>query len=291
MGYEWVMRRARRLLAPSKALAIGLAIGLGALLAGTPGSVPGQDPAAKPSARPHDGGPSLKAQPPTGGSVRLQGMFTEDEARARVERGLIDPWFATLGKALLRSWDVGRVIRSRPDLAADLGHNSAIFGKEWSERATTYGQSGNPLPAGAPNPKVPETYGIVAPGNDVVMQGEATRLVHEQYQVVRRATVRVVQNAKGALLSADLELGSGDPDLDAAALYDIRAAAAALPHPPASLAQGRDYVSSEWQFELVVAVTPLAPVITFEFDELVPPEAKVPLTRKVYKRVRLLAVP
>jgi hypothetical protein len=278
-------------LAPSKVLAAGLALGLAALLAGAPGSAPGQATASKPAATPRDGGPSLKAQPPTGGSVRLQGTFSEDEARARVERGLVDPWFADLGRSLLRSWDVGRFLRARPELAADLAHDTAIFGKEWTERASVYGQTGNPLPADAPNPKVPETYGIAAPGNDVVKQGEATRLVHEQYQVVRRVTVRVVQSAKGALLSADLEGTSGDPDLDAAALYDIRKAAAALPRPPAHLAQGRDYVASEWQLELVVAVTPLDPVMTFEFDELLAPEAKVPLTRKVYKRVRLLALP
>jgi len=102
----------------------------------------------------------------------------------------------------------------------------------------------------------------------------------------------VVQNAKGELLSADLEASSGDPELDAAALHDIRAAAATLPHPPARLVEGRDFVSSEWQFDLVVAVTPLAPVLTFEFDEaLGSADAKVPLTRKVHKRVRLLAVP
>jgi hypothetical protein len=222
----------------------------------------------------------------------MQGMFSEDEGRARVERGLVDPWFADLGKALLRSWDVGRVIRTHPDLATDLGRNASAYGKEWSERASAYGQTGSPLPAGAANPKVPETYGIAAPGNEVIAQGQATRLVHEQYQVVRRATVRVTQNARGELLSAELEASSGDPELDAAALYDIRASAAALPRPPERLVQGRDYVSSEWQFDLVVAVTPLAPVLTFEFDEaLGTAEAKVPLTRKVHKRVRLLAVP
>jgi hypothetical protein len=222
----------------------------------------------------------------------MQGMFSEEEARARVERGLVDPWFADLGKVLLRSWDVERVIRSHPDLAADLGRNASAYGKEWSERASTYGQTGSPLPANAPNPKLPETYGIVAPGNDVVSQGEATRLVHDQYQVVRRATVRVVQDAKGGLVSADLQESSGDSDLDAAALFDIRAAASALPPPPERLTRGRERVSSEWQLDLVVAVTPLAPVLTFEFDEAVgSADAKVPLTRKVHKRVRLLAVP
>lgn len=282
-----------RPVATSVAAVAALALGVGALLAGAPGLASGQGP----SARAKDGGPSLKAQPPSGGSVRIQGMFSEEEARARVERGLVDPWFADLGKALLRSWDVGRLIRSRPELAADLGRNAAAYGKEWRERASAYGQTGSPLPADAPNPKVPETYGIAAPGiaapaSDVAVQGQATRLVHEQYQVVRRAVVRVSQNAKGALLSVDLEQSSGDPDLDAAALSDIRAAAAALPHPPAHLARGRDFVSSEWQFELVTAVVPLAPVVSFEFDEtLAPPEAKVPLTRKVHKRVRLLAVP
>jgi hypothetical protein len=289
MVYEWSMRRAPRALTP---LAVVLALAIGALIGGAPRPAKGQADAPKPAAQPRDGGPSLKAQPPTGGSVRMQGMFSEDEGRARVERGLVDPWFAELGKALLRSWDVGRVIRSRPELAADLGRNAAAYGKEWSERASAYGQTGSPLPAGAANPKVPETYGIVAPGNEVVAQGEATQLVHEQYQVVRRATVRVRQNAQGELLSAELEATSGDPELDAAALSDIRASAAALPRPPARLAQGRDSVSSEWQLDLVVAVTPLAPVLTFEFDEaLGSAEAKVPLTRKVHKRVKLLAVP
>jgi len=285
------MRRASRSLAPPFAAVSALAIGIAALVAGAPRAA-GEGAAPKPAAQPRDGGPSLKAQPPTGGSVRLKGMFSEEEARARVERGLVDPWFAELGNALLHSWDVGRVIRSRPDLAADLGHNAAAYAKEWSGRANAYGHTGSPLSADAPNPKVSETYGIVAPGNDVVAQGEATRLVHEQYQVVRRATIRVVQSAKGELVSADLEASSGDPDLDAAALYDVRAAAAALPHPPARLAQGRDFVSSEWQFDLVVAVAPLAPVLTFEFDEaLGSADVKVPLTRKVHKRVKLLAVP
>jgi TonB C terminal len=290
MGYEWDMRRASRFLAPSFAGVTALAIA--ALLAGAPPPAAGQEPAPEPSARPGDGGPSLKAQPPSGGSVRMQGMFSEDEARARVERGLVDPWFADLGKALLRSWDVGRLVRSRPALAADLNRNAEAYGKEWSERASAYGQTGSPLPANAPNPKVPETYGIVAPGNEVVMQGQATQLVHEQHHVVRRAIVRVVQNAKGELHSAELEASSGDPELDAAALYGIRSAAATLPRPPPRLAEGRDFVSSEWQFDLVVAVTPLAPVFTFEFDEaLGSADAKVPLTRKVHKRVRLLAVP
>ena len=55
--------------------------------------------------------------------------------------------------------------------------------------------------------------------------------------------------------------------------------------------EGKKELVSLWQFELIVSVSPPVPSFSFEFDESLKfIDARMPLDRRIYKRVRLVSV-
>ena len=107
----------------------------------------------------------------------------------------------------------------------------------------------------------------------------------------RRAQIRVTQDGTGKLLKVELIKPSNDSNVDRQALSDVRAAAENLPPPPAEALSGKQTLVSIWEFELVVSITPPVPTFTFEFDEVLGfVDARLPLDRRIYKKVRLVAV-
>ena len=55
--------------------------------------------------------------------------------------------------------------------------------------------------------------------------------------------------------------------------------------------RGRAALASIWEFELEVSITPPVPIVGLEFDEVLGiGDLRAPLDRRVWKRVRLVAV-
>ena len=71
----------------------------------------------------------------------------------------------------------------------------------------------------------------------------------------------------------------------------MRAAASKLPPPPPSGLGIKEPIVSLWEFELIVSISPPVPTVTFEFDEALQfLDVRLPLDRRVYKKVKLVAV-
>jgi TonB family protein len=115
--------------------------------------------------------------------------------------------------------------------------------------------------------------------------------MREQFKATRRAVIRVVQDAAGKLLKVELVQPSQDAKVDKEALVDVRSAAEKLPPPPAEALEGKATLSSLWSFELIVSISPPVPTFSFEFDEALGfIDARLPLDRRIYKKVRLVSV-
>ena len=220
--------------------------------------------------------------------------------RGRVARGMVHPYYVQLGKALIKQWDADRAVSSKglKGFVDQTLENSRVWNGLWQENAARFAKSGNPLAtdddALPPPPQRPfndrlNPYG----GNPVDQQArrEMQQVMNQQFRSTRRATIRVVQNKEGALTKVELVAPSNDEHVDQEALTDVRAAASKLPAPPPEALEGKEELSSLWSFELVVSITPPVPTFTFEFDEVIGfIDARMPLDRRIYKKVKLVSV-
>jgi TonB family protein len=210
--------------------------------------------------------------------------------KGKVERGLVHPYFSQLGKSLLKVWDAERAVTSQgfSGFLEQAQKNSQTFNNIWRDRAAAYGASGSPLAADAslkPNRR--------PPGADPNQDARRARRqqMREQFLATRRAIIRVVQDTQGRLIEVSLVSPSNNVQVDKEALKDVRAAAEQLPPPPPEALAGRQSLTSLWQFELIISITPPVPTLSFEFDEALGfVDMRMPLDRRIYKRVRLLSV-
>lgn len=218
--------------------------------------------------------------------------------RGRVARGMVHPYYVTLGKALIKQWDADRAVSATglKGFVESTLENNRIWNGIWQEKARMYAKSGSPvsaedLPKG---PMRPINDRILPYGGNAVDQQtrrEIQKQMAEQFRATRRATIRVVQNREGQLTKVELVEPSNDEHVDREALTDVRAAAAKLPPPPPEALEGKEELSSLWSFELVVSITPPVPTFTFEFDEVIGfIDARMPLDRRIYKKVKLVSV-
>lgn len=222
-------------------------------------------------------------------------LAKETLGRGRVERGLVHPYYADLGKALLKNWDADRVAKAGlKGLGEQFVQNSKIYNELWAERAAAYGRGGSPIDADRlssnrrpqPNDRIQGLQGV-----DLEARKELSRELAAAFRATRRAIIRVVQDSSGKLLRVELVQPSNDSLVDKEAMHDVRAAAEKLPAPPEEALMGRNQLSSLWSFELIVSISPPMPVFTFEFDEALGfIDARLPLDRRIYKKVRLVAV-
>jgi TonB family protein len=222
-------------------------------------------------------------------------LAKETLGRGRVERGLVHPYYSQLGKALLKQWDADRVAKSGlKGLLEQTGENLKMYNEIWLDRAATYGKSGNPLGdvnigtnrRAAVNDRVGGINGV-----DLEQRKELQKQMKEAYKATRRAVIRVVQDQSGKLTKVELVQPSNDSKVDREALADVRTAAEKLPPPPAEALEGRTSISSLWSFELIVSISPPVPSFTFEFDEALGfIDMRLPLDRRIYKKVRLVSV-
>jgi TonB family protein len=217
--------------------------------------------------------------------------------RGKVERGMVHPYYVQLGKALVKNWDADRAV-SQTGLkgwAESMGENSRTWNSIWKERAATFGKTGTPFEEPPPDmPMMPVNDHIVPyAGNatDQMAKRELQRQMNMAFKATRRATIRVVQDKDGRLTKVELVDPSNDEHVDKEAIADVRAAAQKLPPPPVEALNEHQELSSLWSFELVVSISPPVPTITFEFDEVLGfMDPRLPLDRRIYKKVKLVSV-
>ncbi len=256
-------------------------------------AVPSSDLAVAPSLVPPEGPSGLRAPPIPADLVGEAAR--ETLGRARVDRGLVHPYYSALGKQLIRAWDADRAVSRRglKGYAEQFAENSKAWNGIWLEHAAAFGANGTPLTDSDPAPG--RSRRPVDPSDrldsNLARRREIQRQMGREFRSTRRATLKVVQDASGALLSVELVNPSNDAHVDHEAVADVRSAAEKLPPPPPEVVLGRDRLVSLWQFELVISITPPVPTFSFEFDEALRfIDARMPLDRRIYKRVKLLSV-
>jgi TonB family protein len=223
------------------------------------------------------------------------GAWAREEAgKARAAYGLVHPYYREAGQAFLAAWDVERTIASRglSGYLAQAGENLRAFAGFWQEAAGSYGKTGAPAFLDGGSPRMRELSGLPSGAvQDALVSLEIARQVRAALSKRRVATVRVTQGPDGRLRDVRLVAPSQDAGVDAAALAAVRRAVAGLPAPPDDVREaGRELVSL-WEFELEVSISPPIPVIAFEFDEVMGlTDVRLPLDRRLWKRVRLVAV-
>jgi TonB family protein len=199
-----------------------------------------------------------------------------------------------VGRALVRSWDAERVVKARglSGYLADAGKNTKTYGRVWARMADGFGRSGQPSIIDGGSARVREVTALPpGPARDALVQAEVRRQLRRAWSEGHVTTVRVVQAADGGLRSVELISPSIDADVDREALAAVRGAVTSLPPPPAEALAGRDALTTTWEFELEVSITPPIPVVALEFDEVLGVgDVRVPLDRRVWKRVRLVAI-
>lgn len=218
----------------------------------------------------------------------ISDLVTESVGRGKVERGLVHPYFGALGKSLLKQWDAERAVTSQgiSGFLEQARGNGQAWTRIWSERAAAYGATGSALTSDTPQqPNRRPSNG----DPNLEARRELRKEMREQFRATRRAVIRVVQDAQGRLVSAELVIPSNNAQVDREALADVRAAAERLPPPPPEALGSKATLTSLWQFELIISISPPVPSFSFEFDEALGfADARLPLDRRIYKRVRLL---
>jgi outer membrane biosynthesis protein TonB len=222
-----------------------------------------------------------------------QHLAREAVGKAKVKRGLVHPYYSDLGKAMLKHWDAERAVSQKGlrGFGENFRDNSRLGMRMWQENAQRFAGSGSPLVEGEDEPvRMPEK--VSAGVDETLARRQALRRQgRQEWRSSKRAEIRVVQDARGKIVAADLVKPSRDPNVDKEAVRDVRAAAEAMPPPPPELLAGREQLVSHWLFELVVSINPPVPTFSFEFDEALGYiDPRLPLDRRIYKRVRLLAV-
>ena len=214
-------------------------------------------------------------------------MIAEGLGRDRVSRGAIDPYFSRVGQSLAKNWKPqGRV---RPDSLVDntaqLGENLAIGLRAWQKVAEQYAKTGTL--------GTPDAEAMGGPLTPIQELGELRERFLDTYRQVNQTVVRITQGKGGLLQNVELIHASSDPVLDAQVLAELRSGAMQLPVPPEKGLGIGSSIRSMWSFTLVVSVSPPLPsaVVTGSFDEVEGGlDVRVPLDRRIYKYVQLIAV-
>ncbi len=238
-----------------------------------------------------DGGVVDPHAPPSAQSL-VEELVSESVGRGRVERGLVHPYYGELGKALMRAWDADRAVKEHGlqgyfDMGMERGR---AYSRVWMERAADYGASGSFAARNRPSEdrrRPPSTAGDAS----LNARREMRQQMRQEFHSTRRALIRVVQDSRGQLLDVQLLEPSHQPEVDREAVKDVRAAAERLPPPPPEAVGGRARITSVWEFELRISISPPIPSFSFEFDEALGfVDTRLPLDRRIYKRVRLVEV-
>ena len=218
----------------------------------------------------------------------------EQAARSRVESGLVHPYYGGVGRALIHAWDVEQTVKMHglPGYLAQAGENLRTFGRVWQQLADGYGKTGVPGLVDGGSARMKELSGLPpGPARDALVGADIQRQLRPEFSKGHVTLVRVTQAADGRLLSVELVSPSKDAAVDRAAIQGVREGAQNLPAPPEEVRAARDKLVSLWEFQLEVSITPPLPMIAFEFDEVLGlTDLRLPLDRRIWKQVRLVAV-
>lgn len=218
----------------------------------------------------------------------VQNMVSDTIARGKVDRGLVHPYYQELGRTLLKNWDADRAVTQHglKGYVQQFKENQAVWARAWTDRAQEFAKTGSPL--GKEEYLMPEKP--IVGDKDLHARRQIAMKMREQFKNTRRAMIRVTQDAEGKLVAVELVQPSNDPNVDKEALTDVRTAAEKLPPPPKDAVGSRNRLVSIWQFELIISISPPVPSFSFEFDEALKfVDARMPLDRRIYKRVRLVS--
>jgi hypothetical protein len=228
------------------------------------------------------------------GPAALDAWLREQAGRDRVENGLVHPYYRDVGRVLLGAWKAERAIEGRgfKGRLAQLGDNVVSFGRVWQKTAEGYGKSGMPGLIDGGSERVKQLAALPpGPAADALVGGEVERQLRAEFSRGHLTLVRVTQALDGKLLSVELVSPSNDAEIDRAAVAGVRAAAESLPVPPDEAREGRERLVSLWEFALEVSITPPVPVVGIEWDEVRGvTDVRLPLDRRIWKRVRLVAL-
>ncbi len=234
-------------------------------------------------------GPGTSLRAPRVAEDLVGELVSETIGKGKVDRGLVNPYFGELGRALLKVWDPDRAVSRTglKGLGQQFVENNQLFQRIWAERAAQFGKSGSPLPEGTVIPR----DGPEGPDPNKADKQAMRRYAMEQFKAARRALIKVTQDVRGKLVSVELVAPSNDPMVDREGMADVRTAAEQLPPPPPEAIGRKQQIVSVWQFELIISISPPVPTFSFEFDEALKfVDARMPLDRRLYKRVRLISV-
>jgi TonB C terminal len=205
----------------------------------------------------------------------------------------VHPYFSQVGKALMKNWDADRVAASGlKGLTEQMGKNVQLMNEIWLSNAQKFGASGSVGEVtGTTRRSVVSNSVSGTVGLDFEARREGAKAIRDQFKATRRATIKVVQDTTGVVKSIELLSPSNDATVDREAVKDISDKARALPVPPPEAIGNKTELVSIWSFELIVSISPPVPTFTFEFDEALGYiDARLPLDRRIYKRVRLMSV-
>ena len=223
-------------------------------------------------------------------------QIAEAQGRQRVEYGLVDPYFFQLGRSLIDAWKAEEHVKQSGlrGWMQEMDENVEQLSAIWQKNARQFAATGSALK----DPRQGTNDALAAAPEDragtrssVAARDAYERQLKEQFTARKRALFRVVQNRDGLLRSVTLVEGSDDPAIDRQAIEDVRAAASKLPPPPPNGLGIKEPIVSLWEFQLTVSISPPIPTVSFEFDEVLGFfDVRLPLDRRIYKHVKLVAV-
>jgi hypothetical protein len=211
-------------------------------------------------------------------------MIDAEQGKARVQRGLVDPYFGQVSHALVKGWNPepkGTQV-SLANFVRNFEQNSATGMRIYGELAENYGRSGG-SPVGPDEPHGAQTQ------REAVQS--LNRKMREAWKETRRTLVRITHGAGGLLQRVELVQSSANPEMDAEILRQLQQGELVLPVPPASGRGIHSPIRSVWSFQLVISISPPIPAVMGSFDEVTGKlDLRLPLDRRVYKYVELVSV-
>lgn len=220
-------------------------------------------------------------------NARAARLVDGDMGRQRVQRGLVDPYFTKVSRALAKGWDAEARLKD-PNLEQFIeqaGQNAKLGLEMYGRVASNYGKTGSPL--------ADQQDDVVRDQQltDAQARGAWARKQRDLWRAAKRVLVRLTQSSGGLLRNVELVQPSTNPELDNEVLTQLRNGRITLPPPPPNGQGIHDPIRSTWAFTLVISISPPAPTISGEFDEVTGHiDVRRPLDRRVYKYVELISV-
>ena len=233
-------------------------------------------------------------------NARVAGMLREGLGRDRVDRGMVDPYFRSMGGAMTRAWKPEPKVDAKglkgflSEAGRGVRAGVSDYASAWLAAAAAYGKSGSPGDLEGPLDPDGRLKEHIPPG---ITEQHASHL-----RSTRIALIRLTQKLDGRLMHVELVQPSIDPEMDREILRELRGGEMVVPVPPHEGLGIHDPIRSLWAFQLTVDIAPPVPMVsgTFDLDALFDRktreemggliDVRMPLSRRISKQVSLIAV-